>query len=747
MKSEGKNKTFFKNHKACFILFGFLFLAIAALSACSKKAEDYRMGIDGYVYVAKQMKIPGGAGFFKIRNGYLYWAVDMDENVDIRRTLIEDGFGDGSAEVPVGESVFTGTNFAGSRCYEVDEEGNLYYVGKEGALIKRRQDGTEDYRISVGESGEYIRSLLPGMQGLLFAATNKYIYVVDAGGRIADKISVGEYTSLSDMGLPGSYTSGVLLKGNDGRMFFLTGLGQCWEIAEENAGDFRLKMLGMENTARGKLLASNRGLMYNGEDGILYWYEGENSARDAVLRWGDSDLAQSGVDGEKEVLWLSDEEIMIYYWDRQTSGMFLLQKTPVEELPPKETVVFAVFSPSYELEQYVMRFNRSNEKYRISMEYYQGEEGWARLDAQIVSSHPPDMIQLYSDTIEKYARKDALADLAPWLEQSTVLSRNDFPENILNACTIKGKLTAIPNEFECQTVLGRSDQVGVQAGWAVEDVRNLMDKYPDSDLFRNMSFPNMVENLLGNYILEQYIDWDSGECFFDGEDFAAFMEWTAGQSRGTERDICFDPHIGTMEEKQLLSVDASITRLDDLLGYEVFFQDKVTAIGYPSADGAVCHLGDVSNLIGILENSDQKEGAWQFIEAFLAEEDITYSTLPVRKSILQEQMEELMTPDYALDINGEKMLDEKGEPVVFPKLLFYGIGDGKVYLDYMTREQMDQVLEVIYSAEFTWRDSLRKSVLEIIVEEMSPCLSGQKSFEAAAEVVQNRVRNLIGENL
>lgn len=736
MKSEGKCK-----------LFVFLFLVMAALSACGKKTEDYRVGIDGYVYVAKQMEIPAGAGNFKIRNGYLYWTILTEESVDIRRTHIEEGFGEGEVpKVPAGESVLPGASYADSRCYEVDGEENLYYVGKGRMLIKLGKDGTEDYRISVGEEEEHVTSLMPGSEGLLFAAANEYIYVVDAGGRIADKIPVGEYTSLSDMGLPGSYTTGTLLKGEDGRIFFLAGSSQCWEITEESGGDFRLKMLEMANTAQSQFLASNRGLMYNGGDGVLYWYEGEDSARDAVLRWGDSYLAQSGVD-DGEILWLSDEEIMVSYRDRQVSGMFLLKKTPVEELPPKETVVFAVFSPSYELEQYVMKFNRNSDKYRISMEYYQGEEAWARLDAQIVSSHPPDMIQLYSDTIEKYARKDALADLAPWLEQSTVLSRNDFPENILNACTIKGKLTAIPNEFECQTVLGRSDQVGVQAGWAVEDVRNLMDRYPDSDLFRNMSFPNMVEKFLGNYILEQYIDWESGECFFDGEDFAAFMEWTAGQSRGTERDVCFDPHIGTMEEKQLLSVDAGITRLDDLLGYEVFFQDKVTAIGYPSADGAVCHLGEVSNLIGILENSDQKEGAWQFIEAFLSDEDITYSTLPVRKSILQEQMEELMTPDYALEINGEKMLDEKGEPVVFPKLVFYGIGDGKVYLDYVTREQMDQVLEVIYSAEFTWRDSLRKEILEIIVEEMSPCLSGQKSYEAAADVVQNRVRNLIGENL
>lgn len=170
----GKSKSFGKKQIIFVRLLGILFTVTAAFSACSKKAEDYGMGIDGYVYVAKQMTIPAGAGNFKIRNGYLYWTILREDSMDIHRTHIEKGFGEGEApKMPAGESVLPGAPYADSRYYEVDDEENLYYVGRGRTLIKLGKDGTEHYRISVGGDEEYVTSLISGSKGLLFAATRK----------------------------------------------------------------------------------------------------------------------------------------------------------------------------------------------------------------------------------------------------------------------------------------------------------------------------------------------------------------------------------------------------------------------------------------------------------------------------------------------------------------------------------------------------------------------------------------------
>jgi formylmethanofuran dehydrogenase subunit E len=63
----------------------------------------------------------------------------------------------------------------------------------------------------------------------------------------------------------------------------------------------------------------------------------------------------------------------------------------------------------------------------------------------------------------------------------------------------------------------------------------------------------------------------------------------------------------------------------------------------------------------------------------------------------------------------------------------------------MTREEMDAILSVIESADYTPARDREERVIDIIVEEMSPCLTGAKPYREAAAIVQNRVRILVQE--
>ncbi len=391
----------------------------------------------------------------------------------------------------------------------------------------------------------------------------------------------------------------------------------------------------------------------------------------------------------------------------------------------------------------MLKFNRKNEKYHVALEYYQGEAAGARLDARIVSSNPPDLIDLTGIEVDKYAVKGTLENLDPYLERSDSLKHEDFLENMIEAYTINGSLVCLPREFYCDTVIGRVSQVGSMSGWTMEDVRALTEEYPQMELFRNAGFSTMVRQFFGTYILERYIDWESGKCCFDGEEFIAFMKWVAELTKGEEKeDLFFETLAGTMDKGRLLSVSATINVLEALVREEIFFQEKVTAIGYPSADGTARHYGYSRDLIGIAADSGRKEGAWQFLESYLADSGMGYLFFPSCKSILQEKAEDLMRPDYRLDVNGEKLLGRDGTPLVTPKITFWGISDGCVDVDYMTSQQMEQVYEVIAAADFTLRDS---DILDIIVEEMSPCLTGSKTYEEAAAVVQNRVSLVLAE--
>lgn len=146
------------------------------------------------------------------------------------------------------------------------------------------------------------------------------------------------------------------------------------------------------------------------------------------------------------------------------------------------------------LEQYVMDYNRNSDDCHITI-----QRDLSRLDAELVSSNPPDLINLtYMDYI-KYGEKDVLEDLEPYLESSILLDRKDFREAVLDSCTVKGRLVCIPDEIECTTVIGRASQLGSGAGWTAADVMAFAESHPDARLFKNNTFSAMIKTFFRDY--------------------------------------------------------------------------------------------------------------------------------------------------------------------------------------------------------------------------------------------------------
>lgn len=319
------------------------------------------------------------------------------------------------------------------------------------------------------------------------------------------------------------------------------------------------------------------------------------------------------------------------------------------------------------------------------------------------------------------------------LKESSLLDREDFPEAILEACTVKGRLVCIPDEMYCTTVVGRTSQVGAGAGWTAADVMALAEDNPQAELFLHNNFTLMVQELFRDYILGEYVDWENGECSFDGEEFLSFIRWVAEHSDAADSgEVPMEARIGTMPKERLLSIWSQVLSLDHLLYERAYFGEEVTAVGYPTADGSVSHRGTAINHLGIVAASKQKEGAWQFIESFLSREDGAYTFLPARMDRLEEM--------------ADALLPEEGTGPVEMKIQIR-IPDGadESYTG-MDREELDAVFAVIEAADYTPVREKEEQVIDIILEEMSPCLTGAKTYQEAAAIVQNRVRVLLGEN-
>ncbi len=307
-----------------------------------------------------------------------------------------------------------------------------------------------------------------------------------------------------------------------------------------------------------------------------------------------------------------------------------------------------------------------------------------------------------------------LEDLAPYLEDSAVLYREDYLEGVLDAYTINGRLSCIPSTFIIYIVLGRVSQFGEEPGWDMEKAMELAERYPDDSLFGRMGFAANLDFCYSYYVVDRFVDWDSGTCSFDGEEFCRLMEWIAGHSAGAG----YESEEGQDEFSGRMAVRETLGGADYLVGYLGCFDEKAIAVGYPSADGRPLHRTQVFDAVGITSKSRHKEGAWEFLEYFLSEKE-------------GRQSYGFLTDKDAL----EQALEET---------VIYSDGD---FPRPISQEEKEQVWEIVSAADFdTAVRKVRKDrIIDMILDEMEGYLEGYKSMEEVVSVLQNRVELLLQE--
>ncbi len=277
----------------------------------------------------------------------------------------------------------------------------------------------------------------------------------------------------------------------------------------------------------------------------------------------------------------------------------------------------------------------------------------------------------------------------------------------------------------------------------------MAEQYPDRRLLQ-IGDAFLVRRLFGRYLCEHYIDWESGECTFDSEEFYGFLEWVKEYLDRIHGQ--FDDTWEYLGEDCMLYMEG-IWYLQDQAWYERALGEALTFIGYPTSDGRPCIPVEVQNALCITSRSRNKEGAWQFLEYFLSQEEDSVYCFSSRKDIFQRELEEEMTPDYFYNEDGsiqmlDGSIDMDGNALSGPFMKARAWdSNGEVLYYYMSQEQADALLEMIEMLDFTPQGGAENRVLDILEEESTGYLDGSRSVKETAEIIQNRVRNLVQEEL
>ena len=450
------------------------------------------------------------------------------------------------------------------------------------------------------------------------------------------------------------------------------------------------------------------------DDRAVYGYRFDTQKNDSgsigeeLFLWMDSDINGYCV---KNLYLLDDGRLCatVVDWMNDDRGIVALERTKAEQAPKREELVLATVDGGSDLAAMVVQFNRGNSRYHITVKNY---ESLTDLYNAILTKKPMDLIDLSGINERNLADRGLFEDLAPYVDRSEAFDRSDFVDGILDVYTYDSTLVGIPAEFMIRTVVGNGAQMDNKAGLTLEELYSIADLYPEVKAFDGVTKEEMLQFCL-MFNEDAFIDWDTGICSFESEDFKAVLEYVSqfpdSVASGREEQSLSDK----MKKGEVLFAirDASPYMMWD---YKKMFGEDAACVGFPTVDGGGGHLLISCDAYAIASVSEHKESAWAFIEDSLTQEKSAlyaelWLTYPALKKTLNERVETAIARDEFTwdDVNVALKLVPEAMP-------FFAVDDDEI--------------------------------VKIINEEAGAYYSGQKGIDDVVSIIQNRVQLYVNEN-
>lgn len=134
--------------------------------------------------------------------------------------------------------------------------------------------------------------------------------------------------------------------------------------------------------------------------------------------------------------------------------------------------------------------------------------------------------------------------------------------------------------------------------------------------------------------------------------------------------------------------------------------------------------------------SKNLDGAWEFLRYYLTEEyrGGQQYNLPTNKKVFDEMAKNGMQKPFYIDGEGNKVEYD----------MYFDINGESVILDPLSREQVDQLVDVITSAKK--KNYSNTDIENIINEETAAFFEGQKSAKDVAQIIQSRAQIFVDEH-
>ncbi len=511
----------------------------------------------------------------------------------------------------------------------------------------------------------------------------------------------------------------------------------------------------LQNNIYNIFSGQDHSLYYSTQSGI-YGYDIENNESRELLDWINSDIENPNIN---MITAISDKKFVCvgYEYDESTwtsrNFLLLLDYIPPEEVVPKYLITLATAYGSYDIRKAVIEFNRSSQEYRIQIkDYYDQEENVdydkiiEKLNNDIIAGNMPDILLVNSEMpFDSYVSKGLFYDLYKLMEKDENFNKEDYFTNVLDALSVNGKLYSISPSFTVSTVAIKSKFVNPgTTGWTMGELQALLAKLPPETVTFLSENRAGIMNIAMNLSLGQFIDKDTGKCYFDSQDFIDILKfvktfdeksfWDNIDYENLPPDFWDKYNKSYEEDRAILNYMtlSSFYQLTEMRDYT--FKDDITFIGFPNSKREGSAIS-VYSRIAISSKSKLIDGAWEFVKTFLSDkyqESLTYEW-PIKIS--------------AFDKLGQKAIDGEGTGGII-RPLKEEYDDIMPYptpeVSRITEDDVKYIKTFIQSVNTL--QTYEPGVLEIIEEETKMYYAGNKTAEETARIIQSRVQIYISES-
>ena len=512
--------------------------------------------------------------------------------------------------------------------------------------------------------------------------------------------------------------------------------------------------------------SSSAGKLYAQDTTSLYSIDLNGKKNKTLLNWSNLEIDRSVYSYISPICILSDDVVCILGISRDlgydVGQVVMLTRQASNPNMGKQTLILGGFYISFD--DYVLAtvnaFNQSNDQYRIEIKDYYADIDLSQSIEQVNQSEVKCRKQMYLDvyagtgpdifysntpagisldSLANYESNGLLMDMYTIMENDPEFHISDLLPNVIDACTVNGKLCKIPVHFSLRGIAAKSSVTKGISGWTTDDFDQIASTLPSGMMMivNKTKLELLNEVLAGS--LNYFINDETGKVSFDSDAFRKILLWAC--TYGEEEAVSLEERTYADVPGLINGGQLSCSVCDFLYDTEYFsdsfpkmFGSAPDIIGYPSPEKNGPYIYPLEQ-VAISSWCDCPEGAWSFVKFLLSEDyqtrnssDYTFAYdvgsgygFPVRLESLQAVINLAMNPPDIEKV-GE---DPDAEPLI------------------LTQIQADACMAAINNADTFYYPDFE--VYAIIEEEVQAYFQGQKSVEEVSILIQDRVQTLVYE--